>query len=105
MTISRPTQATQHLDVEEVDLIPFEFGKSLLAGESIASAALSCTLHAGVDSSPALLLQGPPQIAGTQVLQMVAGRITDATYHLRCVATLSSGRKVVVACYLPCVTL
>lgn len=105
MTISRPTQTTQHLDVDEVDLLPFDFSKSLVAGETIVSAAISCTVHAGTDASPALLLDGAPQIVGAQVVQKVNGRNSETTYHLRCTATLSSGRVCVAACYLPCVTL
>lgn len=105
MLIQRTGQTLQAIDVDEVDTLTFQFAAGLLDGESIVSADVQCTVHAGTDAAPSNLLVGPPQISGTDVLQLAQGNVTAVTYHLRCLATLSSGRVLVAAGYLPCVTL
>jgi hypothetical protein len=105
MLTIRTGQTLQAIDVDEVDVLTFEFAPGLDEGESIATVAVQCTVHSGTDASPQDLLVGLPQISGTDVLQQVQGNVSGVTYHLRCLATLNSGRVLVAAGYLPCVTL
>lgn len=105
MLIPRIGQTLQAIDVDEVDTLTFEFGPGMLAGESISTVDVQCTVHSGTDPTPGDLLVGPPQITGTDVLQRAQGPVAGVTYHLRCAATLDSGRVLVNAAYLPCVLL
>ena len=105
MLIIRTGETLQAIDVDEIDVLTFEFEPGLADGESIAAATVACTVHSGTDAAPQDLLVGPPQVSGTTVLQQVQGNVSGVTYHVRCLATLSSGRVLVAAGYLPCVTL
>ena len=88
-------------DPAEKLIATFDFSSEIAAIESISSAAVSCTLVAGVDASPEQVLNGAASISGSTVLQPFQGGIAGATYRLRCTATLSSGRVLVLAATLP----
>lgn len=92
-------------DTAEVDTLPFDFSASLLAGETLASASVSAEVHHGTDPLPAALLSGAPVVQGDLVFQRLFGGVAGVTYLLRCAATLSSGRVLVAAAYLPVVRL
>ena len=91
------------IDVDDIDVQPFSFIKSMAPGETIASAVVTCELDDGNDPSPGSVLVGSPTIDGSMVRQTIQGNVADATYHIRCRAVLSSGREIVVAGLLPCV--
>ena len=101
----RTGQTLQAIDLDEIDVLTFEFSPALLSGEAIQTASVACTVHSGTDATPAAVLVGLHQVSGTTVLQQVQGNVSGVTYHLRCIATLNSGRALVAAGYLPCVTL
>ncbi len=79
----------------------FDFSSELVGGESIASASVTCTVISGTDASPGQVLNGSASISGSTVLQPFQGGISGVTYDLRCVATLSSSRVLVLAATLP----
>lgn len=79
----------------------FDFSNEIAGGESISSASLACTVISGTDASPEQVLNGAATISGSSVLQPFQGGISGVTYDLRCVATLSSGRVLVLAATLP----
>lgn len=87
---------------ESLLVATFAYANELQAGESIASAAITCTVLSGTDPSPASMLVGSPQISGSNVLQNFSGGVDGVTYTLRCVATMSpTGRVLVRAATLP----
>ncbi len=89
-------------DPAEQLVATFDYSLDLDAGETIATAAITCTLHAGTDSNPSAVLYGSPTIAGGMVLQPFTGGVDGAVYTLRCQATLTpTGRVLVLAATLP----
>lgn len=88
-------------DPEEKLVASFDFASEIDAGESIQSVLITCTLVSGSDASPASVLNGSPVISGTNVLQPFQGGVDGCTYTLRCAASLSSGRVLVLAATLP----
>lgn len=79
----------------------FSFASEIVSPETIISAAISCSVLAGIDQSPSSVLNGGSTISGGSVLQPFQGGIDGVAYLLRCVATLSSGRVLVRAAVLP----
>lgn len=80
----------------------FVYAPALEAGEVILSAALSVTLKQGVDATPAAILDGPAVIlAGGRVTQRVQSGIDGASYLIRCAATTSTGRVLLLAGIVP----
>lgn len=89
-------------DPAEKLVATFDYSEDLDAGETIASATLTCTLLSGTDADPAAMLYGTPTIAGGTVLQPITGGVDGAAYTLRCQATLDpTGRVLVLAATLP----
>lgn len=90
-------------DPAEVLVGTFDFSSEVESGETIASAVVSASLVAGVDADPSSLIYNGSQttIVGATVLFGMYGGVDQATYSLRCVATLSSGRVLVLAATLP----
>jgi len=80
----------------------FAYGPGLEPGETILSAAMTVTLKQGTDASPAAILDGAVVIlAGGRVLQRVRGGIAGAGYLIRCAATTSTGRVLLLAGVVP----
>ena len=89
-------------DPAEKLVTTFDYSADLDAGETIASANLTCTLLSGADADPSAVLYGTPTIAAGTVLQPITGGVEGATYTLRCAVTLTpSGRVLVLAATLP----
>jgi hypothetical protein len=82
--------------------VTFDFADELPAGDSLASAFVTCTLLADFDAAPSARLDGAAQISGGVVLQRIQGGTPGARYVLQCNATLSvSGAVLVRAGILP----
>jgi len=113
----RTAQPQPAMDLQEVDDIPFDFTDDMVTGETISSAAITCEVITGTDSSPSSMVTGSALIgtitsgvfaesaSGKVVLQRFTAQQRDVSYAIRCVATLSSGRKLVAAGELPVVKL
>lgn len=90
-------------DPEEALVAEFDYATEIQAGETIVGMDVSCGVVAGVDPDPAAVLNGFPilDLTGRSVLQPFHAGLHGVNYHLRCVATLSSGRVLVRAAILP----
>ncbi len=88
-------------DPAEALVADFSFANEIAVGETIASAQISCSVLSGKDATPSAVLSGAPNISGSSVLQRFHGGVAGATYLMRCVATLSSGRVLALAAILP----
>jgi len=87
-------------DVDEEDVVSFDFSRELDAGESLVSADVSVEVYEGTDSDPSALKSGAYQISGFAVLQKMVGGVAGVTYHWRCVAVTSS-RVLTLSGYMP----
>ncbi len=86
-------------DKSPVEVVPVTVDFKNLV-DSIDTAALTISVKAGVDASPAALLMGSAQITGTQVRQLIQGGVDDVVYLIR--FDISSGSEVYSeAVYLP----
>lgn len=80
----------------------FDYGAALEGGETIQSAVISVTLVQGSDADPQAVLDGPAMLlAGGRVMQRIQGGVAGAAYRVRCAATTSTGRILVVAGVVP----
>lgn len=99
-------QPLETIDVDEIDIQPFDFAPGLAAGETLIGAPyVECEVYQGLDVAPAAVLVGAAVWTGGAVLQRIRGRVAGVTYLLRCRITLSSSRELVAAGLLPCVRL
>lgn len=91
------------VDVTEQIVLRFPYAKEIEVGETILSVQLTVKVNTGTDASPALSFVGTPQIINLtyEVLQSFAGRLAPVVYQFKCVATLSSGRKLTRISILP----
>jgi len=113
----RNSQLLSAMDIEEVDDIPFNFTDDILTGETITDADITCEVITGTDASPQTMVTGTHLVgtitngvftqgaSGKVVLQRFTAQARNVSYAIRCVATLSSGRKLVAAGELPVVKL
>lgn len=110
----RTAQPQTAMDLNEVDDIPFDFTRDLVAGETITSVAITCTAIQGTDASAQAMVTGSHLVgtmtaagvftesaSGGVVLQRFTAQQENVMYGVRCVATLSSGRKLTAAGELP----
>ena len=116
---TRTAQPQPAMDLNEVDDIPFHFTADMVPGETITGTpAVTCEVITGTDATPQAMVTGSPQIgtlssagvftpsaAGGVVLQRFTAQVRNVNYAVRCVATLSSGRKLTAAGELPVVKL
>jgi hypothetical protein len=85
-------------DVEEIDVITFDFTSMLVSGETIQSvSSMSCSVFAGVDSGASGVLLGAGQIQGTTVLQQIQSGLNGVEYHIRCKIVTSLSRTLVLS--------
>lgn len=113
----RTAQVQPAMDLSEVDDIPFDFTDDIVTGETITDADITCEVISGTDGSPQGMVTGSYLVgtitagvftagaAGKVVLQRFTAQQRDVSYAIRCVVTLSSGRKLVAAGELPVVKL
>lgn len=80
----------------------FAYGAALEPGETIASADLAVTLKQGTDALPSAILDGAALLlAGGRVMQRIQGGADGASYLVRCAATTSTGRILLLAGVVP----
>lgn len=80
--------------VGEHDDITFPCGRSLLPGEAITDATITCVRdHGAADNTPELVVATPRQVVGTDVVQRIANLQPGVWYRIRGLITLSSGRR------------
>lgn len=113
----RTAQVQPALDVGEIDDIPFHFTADMVDGETIADADITCEAIEGEDADAQDMVTGAHLVgtivsgvfiesaSGGVVLQRFTGQTRDVSYGVRCVVTLSSGRKLTAAGELPVVKL
>lgn len=91
------------IDVTEQVNLQFPFAAEIEAGETISGVELRFTVASGIDATPAQSLVGTPLIitSTAEVLQQVKGRVGGVVYKSKCIATLSSGRKLTRTSLLP----
>lgn len=110
----RTAQPQPAMDLEEVDDIPFNFTSDMVPGETITGADISCVAINGTDNDAQTMVTGSHLVgtlstagvftqsaSGGVVLQRFTAQKAGVTYGVRCVATLSSGRKLTAAGELP----
>ncbi|ARO88165.1 hypothetical protein EBAPG3_010465 [Nitrosospira lacus] len=82
--------------------LTFNYGPALTVGETVSLVNMSVQLKAGVDASPSTFISGMAVVMGDgKVLQFARAGVDQATYLVKCVATTSSGRKLVLAGKVP----
>lgn len=82
----------------------FAYAPALEASETIQSAALTVSLKQGSDATPAAILDGAAVLlAGGRVMQRIQGGVNGASYLVRCAATTSTGRVLLLAGVVPVV--
>lgn len=90
-------------DPEETVILTFDFSKALDSGETIQSAVTSALVQTGTDPTPGNLISGAASFSNQdgKVLQKVTGGVAGVTYAVRCKATTSSDKVLVLAATLP----
>lgn len=86
-------------------VVTFDFSPSLASGETIASiVSVVVTVSAGVDASPAAILNGTAAIDATtsqMVLQPVQGGLDQINYDIKATVDTSTGQRLVLAANMP----
>ena len=101
MTLNRQPEQLHPKDINEVDVLSFDFKAMLKTGELINSAIVTCEAHVGVDAGAAAVLSGVPEVDGSVVLQKVTGGVAGVIYRIRARVVLDSTRELVLAAWLP----
>jgi len=84
-------------DVQEIDVVSFDFTSVLNTGETITSSTCTSEVYAGTDAAPSGLLLGGAQTTGTKVLQQIQAGIAGVEYLLRCAIVTSASRTLVLS--------
>lgn len=92
-------------DPRDIVTATFDYSAALEVGETISTALVQAATKQGTDANPALLLNGTAVINGNYVLQSIRNGVTDNSYLITCVATLSTGRVITVAGVVPVKTI
>lgn len=87
-------------DVEEVIPVQFDFTDEI-GSATIQTKTVAVNVKSGNDDAPANILQGVMTESSGIVEQTVKAGRAGVTYHLRCTATLSDGRVLVIPADLP----
>lgn len=101
MALNRKPEELHPKDIDEVDVLSFDFTAMLKAGEIISSATVTCEAHTGADASAAAMLVGVAELDGAVVLQKLSGGVAGVIYRIRARAVLDSTRQLVLAAWLP----
>lgn len=72
---------------EERKTLAFDFEKFLRPNESINTNTWTVTVDKGTDSQPESILQGPPQIVGTEVRRQIGNGNLGTQYRIECEIT------------------
>lgn len=96
-----------HFDIDEVDDVPFRFGKHMQPGESIVDVDVTCRSVSPlvVDPAPMDVVATPHQVQGTDVIQRISSALEGAQYVVRVRATMNTGRVFVGAALVSIVKL
>lgn len=97
----RPADTWLPIDIGESDYVAFDFAEVLDDAESISTVELSCEVVDGVDATASARLVGDAAVSGSVVRQTVATAVEGVEYLIRCAATTSVGRVLVLAGRLP----
>lgn len=81
---------------QEVEVFTFDYYNLLTFGETIASATVTSTVISGSDDNPGNMINGAPQIQGSQVLQLVQNGVAGVTYSLNCLVTTNKNQKLLL---------
>lgn len=82
--------------------LTYDFSEALSYGETITATEILISLKSGADPSPGNVLDGVAQVfANGRVLQKIKGGLDAVSYLIRCKATLSSGRILLLAGVVP----
>lgn len=87
-------------DPAEFVIVTFDYEHEI-GDATVSSAALSCAVKSGADADVGSMLYGAAVVSGADVLQLVRLGVDGADYTLRCLATLSDGRKLLRWATLP----
>jgi hypothetical protein len=74
---------------DESEPFAFDFVTELAPGETISTAAFTCTAKNGIDGAPASRLTGGATINGTVCTHTFAGALPGEVYVLHCEITTS----------------
>lgn len=88
-------------DPEERVFLRFNFAKEIPAADAVVGATITAALTAGVDPTPAAVLDGAPILGTRDAGQWVRGGVDGASYQIKCVATTQLGRVLVLRGLLP----
>jgi hypothetical protein len=88
-------------DPEEVVTLTFDFADELGAETINPGPAVAVAVKKGADPDVAQVANGAPQVSGATVLQSVKAGVAGVDYAVRCKATTSGGRVLVIARVLP----
>lgn len=114
----RTAQTQPAMDLAEIDDIPFNFTADMVPGETITGANITCAAISGADENAQDMVTGAHLVgtldtagvftesaSGGVVLQRFTAQLAGVSYGIRCIVTLSSGRKLTAAGELPVVEL
>jgi hypothetical protein len=107
VTSARTADVLVEMDVDEEDNIVVQPTPALQPGESIVLSGVTrtCEVYSGVDSNPSSIFDGLPTVNAGRLLQRIVNPDLGATYLIRFVIPLSSGRVLVGAGLLPTIRL
>lgn len=81
------------IDIDENEVVTADFADRLAIGETITAFSTDADVTFGADLTPDAVLDGPPQLDGTIVKQLVQPGVLGNRYKIRFKVTTSSGRK------------
>jgi hypothetical protein len=98
------------IEPSETLSVYFDYSNVLATGETITSAAMTCTVESGTDATPSARLISSPTVvtspksgtATAAVKQSVGTCVNGVVYMLRCLATTSGGQVLSAWSRLPC---
>jgi hypothetical protein len=97
------TERFSVVDPTEENILSYKFGAGLEAGESLISPTVLVTVLFGADPNPQGIINGTPQISGTDVLIGFAGQLDGVDYDIKVTCTTSNPNKILaLAKILPC---
>jgi hypothetical protein len=84
----------KHPDSEES--FAFDFTDLLATGETVQSAAVTCSVIHGTDPAASSMVQGTPTVQSPKVSIFIVDGVEGVIYRLKCIATTSNGQDLVL---------
>lgn len=82
--------------------LTYNFNEALDPGETITATQILVSVKAGIDANPGDILDGAVVVvANARVMQRVRNGLDSTAYLIKCKATLTSGRILLLAAVLP----